>query len=411
MSIVILKPGREKPLIRKHPWIFSGSVETIKGSPEAGDLVEIRDHKGKFLAYGAFSPESQIRVRVWSWDRADAVGPDFLRARLLTAISFRKYLAIHHLLSPLENRELLSDLGLANTAVRLVHAESDGLPGLIVDQYADTLVMQVLSVGMEYWRDLIADSLLEMTNAQHVYERSDAEVRQLEGLPTRVGPIRGNPANDLIIIEDGLLFKVAINSGHKTGFYLDQRKNRRLLRELSKGKEVLDCFTYTGGFTLNSLVGGATAITAVDVSSQALDLARENVSLNNLPGDKVEWLENDVFHQLRKFRDQGRQFDLIVLDPPKFAPTISQVRKASRGYKDINLLAFKLLRPGGVLVTFSCSGGVERSLFQKIVADAALDAGVDAQIIEHLEQSSDHPVGLNFPEGAYLKGLIVRTSG
>ncbi|MCJ7702765.1 MAG: class I SAM-dependent methyltransferase, partial [Anaerolineales bacterium] len=316
-----------------------------------------------------------------------------------------------HLLSPLENRELQSDLRLANTAVRLVHAESDGLPGLIVDQYADTLVMQVLSAGMEYWRDLIADSLLEMTNAQHIYERSDAEVRKLEGLPIRVGPIRGNPVNDLTIIENGLLFKVAINSGHKTGFYLDQRKNRCLFRELSKGKEVLDCFTYTGGFTLNSLVGGAAAITAVDVSSQALDLARENVALNNLPGDKVEWLENDVFYQLRKFRDQGRQFDLIVLDPPKFAPTISQVRKASRGYKDINLLAFKLLRPGGVLVTFSCSGGVERSLFQKIVADAALDAGVDAQIIKHLEQSSDHPVGLNFPEGAYLKGLIVRTSG
>jgi 23S rRNA (cytosine1962-C5)-methyltransferase len=392
MPTITLKPGREKSLLRLHPWVFSGAIARLEGDPGLGETVELRDSHGGFLAFGAYSPHSQIRVRAWSWDPGESIAPDFFRARLAQSLEYRA--AIPGLLH--------------SSAVRLVHGESDGLPGLIADRYGDTLVTQFLSAGVEHWRETLADLLLELTGARHLYERSDAEVRQLEGLVARLGPLRGDPPDQLIIDEHDLQFRVDLAAGHKTGFYLDQRQNRLHLRFLAQGKEVLDCFAYTGGFTVNALAGGALSVTAIDSSAEVLALARENVALNGFPLDRVEWLPADVFQQLRKFRDQGRQFDLIVLDPPKFAPTAAQAQKAARGYKDINLLAFKLLRPGGFLVTFSCSGGISAELFQKIVAGAALDAGIPARITAHLEQSPDHPVGLHFPEGAYLKGLVVR---
>jgi 23S rRNA (cytosine1962-C5)-methyltransferase len=391
MAKLILKPGREKSLLRRHPWVFSGAVAQVRGEPEAGATVEIRTADGQFLAWGAYSPRSQIVARVWSWRENAPLGPDLLRERLVRALSARA--------------RLLPEV----QTVRLVHAESDGLPGVIADRYADTVVLQLSSAGAEAWRETLADLLLELSAAQRVYERSDAEVLALEGMQPRVGPLCGDPPPDpLAIEEDGLKFSVSIASGHKTGFYLDQRDNRRLVRSLGAGAAVLDCFCYTGGFTINALAGGASHVTAVEASSEALALARQNLALNALAAERCDWVEGDVFQILRRLRDQGRRFDLIVLDPPKFAPTAALAERAARGYKDINLLAFKLLTPGGLLATFSCSGGVSRELFQKIVAGAALDAGVDAQILRHLSAGVDHPVALNFPEGEYLKGLLCR---
>jgi 23S rRNA (cytosine1962-C5)-methyltransferase len=278
----------------------------------------------------------------------------------------------------------------------------------VVDRYGEILVVQLLSAGPERWRETLADLLLELGGARSVYERSDVDVRRLEGLPERSGALRGpEPDGSLVIREHGLRFQVDVRAGHKTGFYLDQRLNRRLVRSLSSGCEVLDCFSYTGGFTLNAAFGGAASVLSVEASAAAIALAQENLRLNHLDAGNVDWLEGDVFQVLRGFRDRGRSFDLIVLDPPKFAATAAQAERAARGYKDINLLAFKLLRPGGLLATFSCSGGISAELFQKIVAGAALDAGVEARVLYWLEQAPDHPVALNFPEGAYLKGLVV----
>jgi 23S rRNA (cytosine1962-C5)-methyltransferase len=299
--------------------------------------------------------------------------------------------------------------GVSSNACRLVYAESDGLPGLIVDRYADTLVMQCLSAGVERWRDTVVELLTELTQVKDIYERSDADVRELEGLKSRTGVLLGaEPSTPLQIIEGALSFWVDILKGHKTGSYLDQRYNRQFVGRLSSQRDVLDCFSYTGGFALSALSAGARSVLAVEASSDAITLAKANLRLNNLPEDRIEWIEYDVFSTLRKLRDRGSTFDLIVLDPPKFAPTSAQVERASRGYKDINLLAFKLLRPGGFLATFSCSGGINAELFQKIVFAAALDAGVEAQIVERLHQAFDHPVALNFPEGAYLKGLVLQ---
>jgi 23S rRNA (cytosine1962-C5)-methyltransferase len=388
---LILKPGREKSLLRRHPWIFSGAIERVEGQPQAGAAVAVRGSRGEFLAWAAYSPHSQIRGRVWSWDEAQPLDAALLRSRLQSAIAMR--------------RTLCPDA----SAVRLVNAESDGLPGVVVDRYADTLVLQASSAGAAHWRDALADLLVELVPGCSVFERSDAEVMALEGLPPRVGPLRGAAAAEPVLIEEhGLRIGVNVAGGHKTGFYLDQRENRRLLRQCAPGVEVLDCFCYTGGFALNALAGGARHVTAADASADALQAAQRNLALNRLPAERAEWLEADVFQLLRKLRDQGRRFDLVVLDPPKFAPTAAFAERAARGYKDINLLAFKLLRPGGRLLTFSCSGGVSRELFQKIVAGAASDAGVDAQILRWLSAAPDHPVALAFPEGDYLKGLLCR---
>jgi len=392
MADLVLKPGREKSLLRKHPWIFSGAVHHVDGGDIAsGETVNLLSFKGDFLARAAFSPHSQIRARVWTFDPEEKVDPDFFHKRVRAALRARDAWYSTH----------------DTDALRLIHAESDGLPGLIVDRYNNVLVLQSLTAGSEYWKDTIANILPEETGLETIYERSDADVRVLEGLPLVAGPLRGaSPQLPITIIESNLKFSVNIQSGHKTGFYLDQRANRQRVRELAKGREVLDCFCYTGGFTVNALAGGAKSVVAVDASAEALRLGRENLSLNGMQAESVEWCAGDVFQMLRKFRDEGRSFDMLILDPPKFAPTAAQAKKASRGYKDINLLGFKLLRPGGILVTFSCSGGIDAALFQKIVASAALDAGVEAQIVEHLAQGVDHPVALNFPEGAYLKGLI-----
>jgi 23S rRNA (cytosine1962-C5)-methyltransferase len=409
MASLILKPGREKSLLRRHPWIFSGAVSQVNRNPAPGETVDVRAADGTWLARAAYSPASQIRARVWTFDPDEAVDADFFRRRILSALSLRTTLG----------------LPTASDAFRLIHAESDGIPGLVVDQYGDVLVLQSLTAGSEFWRETLADLLLEATGATMIYERSDADVRELEGLSPRVGALRvakqssinhfpltiphsplTTPHSPLTITENGLKFLVDIEKGHKTGFYLDQRDNRKRVGELAAGRDVLNCFCYTGAFSIYAARGGAKSVFSVDASAEALAIGQENAALNGIQSAGVEWLEADVFTALRKFRDQDRAWDLIILDPPKFAPTAAQAEKAARGYKDINRLAFKLLRPGGILVTFSCSGGIDAALFQKIVASAALDAGVDAQIIETLTQGPDHPVSIHFPEGAYLKGLV-----
>jgi 23S rRNA (cytosine1962-C5)-methyltransferase len=390
--VISLKKGREKSLRRRHPWIFSGAIEKVTGKPGSGDSVEIKDSSGKLLARAAYSPKSQIRARVWTFDPAREVDAGFFRSRVMQALALREALpASRH-----------------SNALRLVHGESDGLPGLIVDRYADVLVAQFLAAGVERWRDPILDALVELSGCAAVYERSDAETRKLEGLPARVGFARGDrEAKRCPIIEYGLNFRVDVEEGQKTGFFLDQRENRQRVRSLAAGREVLDGFSYSGGFAINALAGGAKRVTAVESSGDALQIARENLAANSLDAAKVEFVQADVFAQLRKLRDQGASFDLVVLDPPKFAPTAAQARNAARAYKDINLLAFKLLRPGGLLATFSCSGGVDAALFQSIVAGAALDAGAEAKIVERFSAAADHPVALEFPEGEYLKGLLV----
>ncbi len=393
MHKLILKPGREKSLQRRHPWVFSGAIARIDGDPQSGETVAVCSAGGETLAVAAYSPQSQIRARVWDWS-AQAIDAAFIAQRVASAAARRDAL----------------QLAAVTDGVRLVHGESDGLPGIVADRYADTVVVQLLSAGAEYWRDAVADALAALPDVVRVIERSDADVRGLEGLPPRSGLLRG-PAADapLVVAEHGLKFHVDAEQGHKTGFYLDQRDNRLLLRNLAPGKSVLDCFCYTGGFALNALAGGAAAVAAIDSSGPALQAARANAALNGL--QRAEWLEADVFQALRQYRDAGRRFDVIVLDPPKFAPTAAHADKAARAYKDINLLAFKLLNPGGMLMTYSCSGGVSAELFRKIVAGAALDAGVDASIEAWLHGAADHPVALNFPEGEYLKGLLLRVAG
>jgi 23S rRNA (cytosine1962-C5)-methyltransferase len=390
--MIHLKKGREKSLKRRHPWIFSGAIEKVGGKPGAGDTVEVKSSSGEPLALAASSPSSQIRARVWGFDLQETIGKSFFEKRLRSAISLRDQLpAAKH-----------------SNALRLVHGESDGLPGLVVDRYADVLVTQFLSAGAERWRDPILDSLLEITGCEAIFERSDAEVRKLEGLEPRVGFARGNRnASRCPIIEYGLNFRVDVEQGQKTGFFLDQRENRQRVRALAAGREVLDGFCYTGGFAIAALAGGAKKVTALESSATALDVARENLQANPLDASRVEFVKADVFSHLRTLRDRGARFDMVVLDPPKFAPTAAQAKNAARAYKDINLLAFKLLAPDGLLATFSCSGGVSAELFQSIVAGAALDAGADAKIIERFGAAADHPVALEFPEGEYLKGLLV----
>ena len=393
MHKLILKPGREKSLKRRHPWIFSGAVARVQGNPESGETIDVRAASGEFLAVAAYSPESQIVARVWDWNER-AIDPAFFTERIGKAVA--------------ERRAFVDEA--ATDAYRLLHGESDGLPGVVADRYGDTLALQLSSAGAERWRDAIADALLDATGARRVWERSDAEVRALEGLPPAIGLLRGarEPAR-VLVSEHGVKFEADLERGHKTGFYLDQRENRRRLRDLARGRDVLDGFCYTGGFALNAARGGARSVFGLDSSAEALSLAKANAQLNALSG--IDWVGGDVFQMLRHLRDGRRQFDLIVLDPPKFAPTAAHAAKAARAYKDINLLAFKLLRAGGLLMTFSCSGGVTVDLFQKIVAGAALDAGVDAQIIERLGAGPDHPIALNFPEGEYLKGLLCRVGG
>lgn len=389
MPRLILKAGRERSVLRDHPWVFSGAVAKVEGEAAVGETISVTSAKGDFLGWASYSPSSQIVARIWSREQDIEIGEDFFRRKLLDSIAVR--------------RDLMGE-----DAVRLVYAEADGLPGFILDRYGDTLVAQYLTAGSEFWRETLARIAMDLTGAMRVYERSDAEVRRLEGLPARSGLQTGAALIEPVeIVENDLKFRIDIEGGHKTGFYLDQRANRKVVRSFARGSVALDCFSYTGGFALNMLAGGAESVVAVDASGAALQLARENAAANNLLDDRIAFVEGDVFQLLRTFRDQDRAFDLIVLDPPKFAPTAAAAEKAARGYKDINLMAMRLLRNGGILVSFSCSGGIDELFFQKILAGAALDAGVQARVLHRLHQDCDHPVALNYPEAAYLKGFVI----
>lgn len=388
-----LKPGREKSLERRHPWVFSNGIHNVKGKPEAGETVDVVAHDGHWLGRGAWSPESQIQVRIWTFDREEEIDREFFKRRILRAQAGRD--------------DLIREQGL--TGYRLIAAESDGLPGITIDKYANVLVCQLLSMGADVWRDTIVDVLAELYPDCAIYERSDVDSRKKEGLASTMGLLHGTlPEMPVIIEENGIKIAVDVTKGHKTGFYLDQRDNRAMAARFVKGKSVLNCFCYTGTFGLYAAKAGAASIENVDVSALALDTARLNMRVNDLNDDNVHYNEADVFKLLRQYRDEGKTFDVIVLDPPKFADNKSQLNGACRGYKDINMIALQLLNPGGVLLTFSCSGLMPADLFQKIVADAALDAKREIQFIERLSQASDHPIGSAFPEGFYLKGLVAR---
>jgi 23S rRNA (cytosine1962-C5)-methyltransferase len=388
---LVLKEGREKPVLRRHPWIFSGAVQDLEGDPDPGATVEVTDSQGEFLGWGAYSPTSQIRARIWSWNPNQKINDDFFRYRLENALAYRNQIGYDHQMR------------------RLVHAESDGIPGLIVDQYGDYLVVQLLSTGVEFWKEGIVSQLVNLINPAGIYERSDVEVRILEGLEKRTGTLFGSlPEGLLLIEEEELKHWIDIRKGHKTGAYLDQRMNRELVGSQCGERSVLDCFCYSGGFSLQALRHGATSVTLLDNSGEALTLAKKHIQSNDLDHGRVEYQQGDVFDILRGLRDRGRSYDVIILDPPKFAPTAALAQRAARGYKDINLLAMKLLKKGGLLATFSCSGGISREFFLRILSGAALDAGVNARIQSHMGQSMDHSVNLSFPEGTYLKGFAIR---
>ena len=394
MAQLILLPGKERSAFKHHPWLFAGSVGRLEGRARPGDTVDVVSAEGRPLARAAWSPASQIRARIWTFDSEESVDDAFFKRRIAGAVSRRQALP-----------ELAGQEGL-----RLIHAESDGLPGVIADQYGDTVVVQLTSAGADKWRSAIVAGLVKATGCARVYERSDSDVRGLEGLGPTTGWLHGEaPTTPLSIDENGVRLAIDIAGGHKTGFYLDQRENRALLGQLSAGKDVLNCFCYTGGFSLQALAGGAKSVLSIDSSGPALAQAQANLGLNpKLPADRAQWQEADVFQALRDYRKAGKLFDLIVLDPPKFAPSAAHADRAAKAYKDINILGCRLLKPGGLLMTYSCSGGVGLEMFQKIIADSALDAGRSARIVRRLSGSADHPVALNFPEGEYLKGLLVQ---
>ena len=395
MNKAILKKGRERSLCRRHPWVFSGALKQMDGGLKAGQTVEVFSDDGQLLGRGAYSPASQIRIRIWTFKEQETVDDHFFKRRIQAALAHREALRIEE----------------KTNAFRLISAEADGLPGLIVDRYADFLVCQFLSVGVEYWKNQIIDQLKILPGVKGLYERSGAEVRIKEGLPISRGLLWGEDPPSLVGIEENnLKFLVDIRGGHKTGFYLDQRDNRCLVQDYSAGAEVLNCFAYTGGFGLAALKGGAGHVTNIEDSAGLIELIDRNMQLNALDLRRWTNVRADVFQRLRQYDKERKNFDLIILDPPKFADTRGHLPRASRGYKDINRLAFSLLRPGGTLFTFSCSGLMNMELFQKIVADAALDSGRDVQLVQWLGQSPDHPVKLSIPESLYLKGLLTRVT-
>ncbi|MEJ7928388.1 class I SAM-dependent methyltransferase [Ramlibacter sp. AN1015] len=394
MKSIRLKEGKERSLLRRHPWVFESAI--AKGGADPGETVRIDAHDGRFLAWAAFSPVSKIRARAWSFEAQQRIDATFLDRTVAQAIQARQRFAI------------------ASDGLRLVHGESDGLPGLVVDRYGDTLVAQFLSAGVERWKDVLSEALLAHTGLTRLYERSDASARQLEGLPPATGWLRGDGATECTIREHDWRLTLDIATGHKTGFYLDQRDNRLRLRDAVARlglQRVLNCYCYTGGFTVAALAGGARQVTSIDSSAPALERARAHVALNRFDAGRAEFIDADVNASLRRLLEEGARFDAIVLDPPKLAPTAAHAERAARAYKDINRLALKLLEPGGVLFTFSCSGGIPFELFHKIVASAGIDAGVDGFITERLGGAPDHPMTLVFPEGEYLKGLVVQRKG
>lgn len=388
----ILKAGKEKSVLQRHPWIFSSAIAEIRGEPEPGETIEIYSSKGDWLARGAYSPKSQIRLRIWTWEKNQRINREFFHEKIKAAALRRERFAARE----------------SGNSYRIVYGESDGLPGLIVDKYDQVLVVQFLSWGVEKWRNEILSELQGLGYADNLFERSDGEVRGLEGMEVKKGLLFGKEfKNPLLIEENSIKYYVDILEGHKTGFYLDQRENRKFVMQYAENRSVLDCFSYTGGMALPCLSGGAKKVDCVDASQEALNLLATNLQINDIHPGRYTLVQGDVFYKLRQFRDRGITFDMIILDPPKFAPTVRFVDKASRGYKDINLLGLKLLAPGGILVTFSCSGGVDLNLFQKIIFGAALDARREVQILRILHQGWDHPVSLNFPESAYLKGFVL----
>mgnify|MGYP003366653895 FL=1 len=389
----MLAKGREKSLLRRHPWVFSGAVGRMEGKASTGETIDIIDHQGKWLARGAYSPASQIRARVWTFNKDEAIDIDFFVRRLQQAQTWRDWLA---------QRDGLD-------SYRLIAGESDGLPGVTIDRFGSYLVLQLLSAGAEYQRPALVAALQQCYPECAIYDRSDVAVRKKEGLELAQGPVSGDLPPDLLPIEEhGMKLLVDIKGGHKTGYYLDQRDSRLATRRYVKDQRVLNCFSYTGGFAVSALMGDCRQVISVDTSQEALDVAKQNVTLNQLDLSKAEFVRDDVFKLLRKYRDAGETFDVIVMDPPKFVENKSQLMGACRGYKDINMLAIQLLNPGGVLLTFSCSGLMTTDLFQKIIADAAIDAGRDVQFIEQFRQAADHPVIAPYPEGLYLKGFACR---
>ena len=396
MKTIKLREGKERSLQRGHPWVFEGSVAS--GSADPGETVKVVAHDGGFLAWAAYSPASQIRVRAWSFVEAERIDAALFERRIRAALALRARLPI------------------ASNGLRLIHGEADGLPGLVVDRYADTLCAQFGSAGVERWKPVIADLLMQHSGAAALYERSDAGVRQLEGLPVAVGWLRkpvgsaGEPPTQVTIHEHDWQLSVDVAEGHKTGFYLDQRDSRGLFAQTVRHfglKRVLNCYCYTGGFSIAALAGGAEHVVSVDSSGPALARAEAHVALNGFDAARHEVRDADVNQVLRRALEQREVYDAIVLDPPKFAPTAAHAERAARAYKDINRLAFKLLQPGGVLFTFSCSGGISADLFHKIVAGAGIDAGIDGAIYARLGAAADHPMTVRFPEGEYLKGLAI----
>jgi 23S rRNA (cytosine1962-C5)-methyltransferase len=390
MKTIRLKAGKERSLQRQHPWIFESAI--AKGSADAGETVRVESHEGVFLAWASFSPSSRIRARVWSFDEAQRIDNAFIEGLIQKAVQARSLFDIQ------------------SNGMRLVHGESDGLPGLVVDRYGDTLVAQFTSCGTERFKSVMSDALLKATGLTKLYERSDGNVRSLEGLPEITGWLRGQGPTEIVLQEHQWQLSLNIAEGHKTGFYLDQRDSRLRFYQHTKFRKfqsVLNCYCYTGGFSVAALAAGAGHVTSIDSSGPAIEKAKANVLLNGFELSRTTFMDADVNASLRSFIEQGLQFDAIVLDPPKFAPTAAHAERAARAYKDINRLAFKLLVPGGELFTYSCSGGISADLFHKIVASAGTDAGVDGYISERLQGAPDHPMTVYFPEGEDLKGLVV----
>ncbi|EXU73674.1 MULTISPECIES: 23S rRNA (cytosine(1962)-C(5))-methyltransferase RlmI [Erwinia] len=390
---LILAKGREKSLLRRHPWVFSGAVSRLEGKAQRGETVDVCDSQGNWLARASWSPDSQIRARIWSWQQDESIDITFFIKRLQTAQRLRDWLAVRDELD----------------SYRLIAGESDGLPGITIDRFGNFLVLQLLSAGAEYQRAALITALQQCYPECAVYDRSDVAVRKKEGLELTQGVVTGETPPELLpITEHGMKLLVDIRTGHKTGYYLDQRDSRLATRRYAADARVLNCFSYTGGFAVSALMGNCAEVISVDTSQAALDVARKNIELNKLDLSRAQFLRDDVFKLLRRYRDSAEKFDLIVMDPPKFVENKNQLAGACRGYKDINMLAMQLLNPGGILLTFSCSGLMPTELFQKIIADAALDAQREVQFIEQFRQAADHPVTASYPEGLYLKGFACR---
>lgn len=393
MVEIKLKKGKEKAVLQRHPWVFSGALEKIKGAPENGDVVKVISANNDFLAYGYFNDQSRVAVRLLEWDENNAINEDWYAQKINTAITSRSHL--------LSNKE-------TNT-YRLIFSEADFLPGLIVDKYADFLSVQILSTGIESAKPIIIDILCKALKPKGIFDRSDATARTHEGITAENGLLWGEvPAEFIAVKENGINYHINIAEGQKSGFYCDQRDNRRILAEYASGKSVLDCFSYSGGFSLNAFKNGAKEVTSVDSSALAIETLKQNIELNKFNSKNHTAIQSDVNKQLRAFKEEGKKFDLVVLDPPKYAPSRSALDRAARAYKDLNRLGLLLLESGGLLATFSCSGAVDIETFKQIIAWAALDAGKEVQVIKQFSQPEDHPVRLSFPEGEYLKGLLVR---